>query len=374
MELKAGDKVRFLNEKGEGIVTRVLGNNMVNVAIEEGFEIPVLAADLIKIESGGMAGRFFDREVRVDFPLSAAPTQEPAVVPATAPQARAEEEDYDNSITSLYRQSGAGTTEGIYLIYAPHDQKWLMTGNLDIYLVNNSPYDAIFSFLLRDKGQDFAGVNYEVIPPWSKILIETITREDLDGWSDGIVQVLFHSQETLPVLSPLHAAFKVKPVRFYKESSYREFPLAGLSAVVLNLGDTAGQIIIPGTEALVSAVPDPAARQKITAAAPPAYIDSYRTTHGEAEVDLHISALRDNYSEMSNTEILKYQLDHFRRMLDNAITNNYRKVTFIHGIGNGTLKSAIVKTVEEYEDVEFRTASFAKYGNGAVDIIIHRSH
>jgi dsDNA-specific endonuclease/ATPase MutS2 len=60
-------------------------------------------------------------------------------------------------------------------------------------------------------------------------------------------------------------------------------------------------------------------------------------------------------------------------MLDSAISNNYYKVVFIHGIGNGTLKSAIISAISEYDNVEFRTAPFAKYGNGAVEIIIHRN-
>ncbi|MEA5112147.1 hypothetical protein SDC9_41563 [bioreactor metagenome] len=372
MELRTGDKVRFLNEKGEGIVTRILSNTMVNVAIEEGFEVPVLASDLIRIEPQGMAGRFFDRNVNVELPAGSVIAEERNEKPVKAENASGEDEP--DGISPLYRQSGAGVTEGIYLIYAPHDQKWLMTGNLDIYLVNNSRYEAIFSFMLKEEEGVFSGVNFEVIPPYSKMLIETITREDLDSWSEGIVQVIFHSAESMPVLSPLHAAFKIKSVRFYKETSYQEFRLAGLKSVVLNLGDISGQLLISGAEPLMTAVSDPAARQKISAIAPPAYIDRFRTAPREAEVDLHISSLRDDYAEMSNNEILRYQLDFFARMLDSAITNNYYKVTFIHGIGNGSLKSAIVSALADYENVEFRNAPFARFGNGAVDIIIHKGN
>lgn len=369
MDLKPGDKVRFLNEKGEGIVTRIVGNNMVHVAIEEGFEFPVLAAELVKIEPEGMAGRFFDRNVNVDVPVTRSSTPEPAKEAPARQDPPAAETD-DDRISALYRQSGAGIMEAVYLLYAPHDQNWLMTGNLDIFLVNNSRYDAIFSFLLKEEDA-FAGVDYEVIPPYSKILIETITREDLDHWSEGVIQVLFHSAEPLPVLTPLHAGFKIKPVRFYKETSYQDFALAGVKAIVLNLGDISGQLLISGAEAMKSSVPDPAARQKISAIAPPSYIDRHRIAPREAEVDLHISALRDDYSEMTNNEILRYQMDFFHRMLDSAISNEYYKVTFIHGIGNGSLKSAIITALGDYENTEYQTAPFAKYGNGAVEVLIH---
>ncbi len=40
MKFKEGDKVVFLNEKGGGIVTRVVDEEIVHVSIEDGFEIP----------------------------------------------------------------------------------------------------------------------------------------------------------------------------------------------------------------------------------------------------------------------------------------------------------------------------------------------
>jgi dsDNA-specific endonuclease/ATPase MutS2 len=60
-------------------------------------------------------------------------------------------------------------------------------------------------------------------------------------------------------------------------------------------------------------------------------------------------------------------------MLGSAIAYKFNKVIFIHGIGNGSLKQAILQRLQEYEDIEFRTASFAKYGNGAVELVIHRN-
>ena len=50
MILKAGDRVKFVNEKGEGRVSKIINSSRVLVAIEEGFEIPYLLSDLIKIE------------------------------------------------------------------------------------------------------------------------------------------------------------------------------------------------------------------------------------------------------------------------------------------------------------------------------------
>jgi len=371
MELKVGDKVRFLNEKGGGIVSKLLSTTMVSVAIEEGFEMPVLVKDLIKIDPENAAGRFFDRPTNVAVPtrgqdqVYVKPTKESAP-PVMEPEA-------DDPVSPLFRQSGAGIIDGVYLAWVPHDQQWLITGNLDILLINNTEHDAIFSFLLEETANSFSGVNYDVIPPYSKILIETITREDLDAWSNGVVQVLFHNQDMQELLSPLHAHFKLKPVRFYKETSYQEFKLTGSKAIIMNLGEIASLRIPTGDSADMKGA-DLAAKQKVEALTPTALIDNHRTGPREAEVDLHISALRSDYSTMPQTEILLYQVDYFTRVLDSAIAFNYARVVFIHGIGNGTLKSSIINKLKDYENLELRKASFAQYGNGAIEIIIHSNN
>ncbi|MBW6490508.1 MAG: DUF2027 domain-containing protein [Lentimicrobium sp.] len=370
MEFKIGDKVRFLNEKGDGVVTRILGNNMVNVAIEEGFELPVMASDLIKIEPKGMASRFFDRSSRAETPQEI--TERPNLLSpvADALPNQFENAEYDR-VTPLYRQTGSQNTEGIYIVYVPQDQKILLTGKVNIFLINNSKNQILYSLLLNDTNDTWSGVDYDVIPPYSKIILETIERDDLERWSEGIVQVLFHSDESTHVLAPLHSVFKVKPVRFYKETNYQFFGLTGQKALVVMLGDIAGQMIVKNEASLKGL--DPAVKQKISSIAPPAYIDNFKTGFREAEVDLHISALKEDYSTMNNSEILQYQVDYFTRMFDSALSNNYHKVVFIHGIGNGSLKSAILSAISDYENLEIRAASFAKYGNGAVEVIIHRN-
>ncbi|MCB0397788.1 MAG: Smr/MutS family protein [Flavobacteriales bacterium] len=44
-----GDRVTFLNETGEGVVTYIIGPGMVRVQVEEGLELPMSVGDLIKV-------------------------------------------------------------------------------------------------------------------------------------------------------------------------------------------------------------------------------------------------------------------------------------------------------------------------------------
>ena len=51
MKLRIGDKVRFLNETGEGVVSRIKDKLSVFVEMPDGFEIPYLAAQLVPIHT-----------------------------------------------------------------------------------------------------------------------------------------------------------------------------------------------------------------------------------------------------------------------------------------------------------------------------------
>src|SRR5207247_9173228 len=51
----------------------------------------------------------------------------------------------------------------------------------------------------------------------------------------------------------------------------------------------------------------------------------------EREVDLHLEEILERSSGMSNGEKLNYQLNSFKRKLDNAMAGNNRKIVIIHG-------------------------------------------
>jgi hypothetical protein len=89
------------------------------------------------------------------------------------------------------------------------------------------------------------------------------------------------------------------------------------------------------------------------------------------EIDLHINKLTDKVVGLTNTEILFFQLDVFRRELNSSIRNNEREIIFIHGIGNGTLKSELRRVAQqEFGWCSQEDASFKEYGFGATRIRI----
>jgi len=358
MNFKPGDRVRFLNTSGGGVITRNINSFMVGVAIEDGFEIPTLSSELVLIESTSNNDKLFLKK-----------DEQPTVRTAVP-----EPEISDDRMSKINVRGIHNTfPSGVYLAYVPHDQQWIMTGNLDIYLINNTNYEILYSFYLRDDQGRYSGIDYGSVEPGSRLIIESIVREDIAQWSSGIVQVLFHVDEGEKVLMPVSTSFRIKGSTFYKDTSYKDCALLDHQKAILYTVCELNRI--PSTvEHLLQekeggeAVPESAKPFKVEAV-----VDRYRIAPREAEVDLHISSLRDKYDNLSPREILTIQVGTFERMLESALANNYSRIVFIHGVGNGTLKQALIERIKDFGDIEFRNASFAKYGNGAIELILHQN-
>ena len=86
------------------------------------------------------------------------------------------------------------------------------------------------------------------------------------------------------------------------------------------------------------------------------------------EFDLHIEKLVKNYKGMNNYEILTLQSETAKRHLDFAIRNRIPKIVFIHGVGEGILKSELDFLLGRYEMITFRDANYQKYGLGATEV------
>ena len=85
------------------------------------------------------------------------------------------------------------------------------------------------------------------------------------------------------------------------------------------------------------------------------------------EVDLHLEALRpDSTEELSNTAILRLQLDAFEDALSRALATNMHEIVFIHGMGNGVLRKEIHRQLSRNKDIKFfEDARKEKFGFGA---------
>ncbi len=353
MKFKVGDKVNFLNESGGGVVTAIVDNRMVKVEVDGGFEMPVMESDLIldyrAKEAENITNQFYSKP------------------PAPQPEAQPESQEPER-VSEISPYFEVKEEKGLYLAYEPHDQQWLLTGDVDIFLINHTKYEVLYSLFL-EQDNELAGIDYGSIPPDSKIAIETIERDELENWNRGYVQMLFHTDSPQKILMPLHSRINVKAGRFYKEGSYTSSSLLRGKALIVNLSpENALETVSNSLLAEKQGFSGKNTKPETVVEKP--LIEKHKTAINEAVVDLHIGELVDNILGMSSHDMLNTQIDYFKRTLESAVVNEYEKVTFIHGVGNGILKNAIIKELESYEGVENRMAAISKFGVGALDVLI----
>ena len=164
---KVGDRVIFLNEKGGGVVTKIVSDHIVHVSDEDGFEIPYAVTDLLR---SGM--------------------QESAY--HTAGSGRNSEEDENPDLTPIYHVPNKTDQKpaGIYMALMPADQENILKSPLDIYIINHSEYQLLFNIFLNRSGT-WHGLEFGYIEPESKLFLKSIERTEIHDWANGLAQLLF---------------------------------------------------------------------------------------------------------------------------------------------------------------------------------------
>jgi hypothetical protein len=354
-KFKPGDRVIFLNEKGGGVVTKVIDDQIVHVAIAEGFEIPYSTGDLLREGvgdddlplTGRRAGRKgSDREGReVLFSIPNKVDQRP---------------------------------EGIYLAMVPTDQDKVLESRLELQLLNHSPYGVSFGILLNQSGK-YSGFAHGQMDADTSLVLAKVGRNEIGDWANGLVQLLFYQDGNTRPLSPASATIGFRPVKVYKEDS---FPYEGLlrkKAFVIELATISAQAQVlmkdDNLEADLRQLQEQTSegsRKPRPAEGKEGMMDKHKVDDQIAEVDLHIGELTDNLTGLSNADMLRVQMDYFRRCMEQAWKERLKKIIFIHGVGNGTLKMELLRSLRQTEGIEFYDAPYARYGMGATEVVFYR--
>ena len=71
--------------------------------------------------------------------------------------------------------------------------------------------------------------------------------------------------------------------------------------------------------------------------------------------------------------MLDIQMERFRSEMEAAIRNGTKRIVFIHGLGQGTLKSELRRELgTRYKKYDVQDASFREYGYGATMVILRK--
>ena len=340
MKFRPGDRVKFMDEAGGGIVTRLDQKGWVYVETEDGFEIPVAPEKLLRTE-GFAEETSSDIEERDSQPKPAnEPPQEHPEPPAP------EQENLDKKLPPL-----AGEPE-IFLSLIPAQS------GFDAYLVNDSGYQLFYTY----------GISEDMyLRISSRELLEENMKVELGRVVPGkgknlhVQALLFASRQFLP-RPALDKIINLDPEAMPLSETPAGNPYFDEDAILVSLLPEKVNTDIPVKKKILREKQD----------IPPKKLMLRPQISGNVpveEVDLHIEAIIDDYKDLTPGEILELQLARFETALEGARRSGQKKIVFIHGLGQGKLKFEIRKILDQ-KKIRYQDASFKEYGYGATMVLL----
>ena len=344
--MKIGDKVRCLSEVGGGIVTGFQGKDFVLVEDADGFDIPMPIRECVVIET--------DDYNMKRKPGSSTPKTEGPVKPVKP----------EMPVIQRQPEVRGGDTLNVFLAYVPEDAKAMMTTPFEAYLVNDSNYYLYYTYLSAE-GKAWKTRSHGLVEPNTKLLLEEFTKDVLNDMERVAVQlVAFKDGKTAAIKPAVSVEIRIDTVKFYKLHTFGDSDFYD----IVKDDMPAKQVYVSAEEIQVALL------QKKSVDKPksqPIVKSGHGSKNGIIEIDLHIDSLLDDTQGMGNSEILNYQLDKFREVMETYKNKREQKIVFIHGKGDGVLRKAIIDELKrKYSHCRYPDASFQEYGFGATMVTV----
>lgn len=350
--MKKGDKVRFLSEIGGGIVAGFQGKDIVLVEDEDGFQIPVRVNDVVVVEND-------DYHVN---PIAPEPKSH-------------EEKDYDPADRPITfraepEERKGGDALSVYLAFIPVDPREMTRTKFEAYLVNDSNYYVAYSYLASE-GANWSMRSVGEIEPNTKLFIEEFDKEGLGTLERVAVQLMAYKRGKSFMLKPtVDVQLRIDTVKFYKLHTFQEndfFEEPALLYTVIENDQPSRPLVIDAKK-----LRQEMARKASNDVGPQVVRPARKQVKDEpVVVDLHAGELLDTTAGLTAADILNYQLDVFRKKMEEYKNHHGAKLIFIHGKGEGVLRHAIIHELDyRYKGCRYQDASFREYGYGATQVTI----
>ena len=376
--VKIGDKVRFLSEVGGGVVTGFRGKDIVLVEDADGFDIPMPVRECVVIETD-------DYNVPTPAAKAAAKKKEeeqaarPVFVTSKTANASSNIQEVPagrlaKPEISVYRQPEmkGGDILNVFLAFVPEDIKAVSTTPFETYLVNDSNY-CLYYVYLSAEGKAWTVRSHGVVEPNTKLLLEEFEKSELNDRERVAVQLVAFKDNRSFVMKPsVSVELRIDTVKFYKLHTFQSTDFFETPALVYDIikNDLPARQVYVSAEELQEAL-----IQKKTiedhVSSKPQTIVKRGGKNGIIEIDLHIGELLDDTRGMSSREMLNYQLDKFREVLEQYKGKREQRIVFIHGKGDGVLRKALLDELKrKYPNFRHQDASFQEYGFGATMVTV----
>lgn len=351
MSIKVGDRVRFLNDVGGGVVTKLVDRFIVMVENETGFDVPINIKEIVVIDSN--IDLTDSNEIKttstVDVEIA-----EPII-------------DLKNIFyPETVQIEENGNNINVHLAFVPQGRPG--NSDMDIYLINDSNYNILYSAINRNELNETYSNTVGMIEANTKEQIETIALRSVSEIPEYTFHLSFYKQGNFKIVEPVQKVISINPVRFYKEKAYAENDFFHEDSILIPI---VAEIQTKSLKNISAKEIEKAMQEKEQPKESPKATSRKVSEQEILEVDLHIHELLDDFRGLSNGEILEIQMKHFNTKLTECLKSGPKKLVFIHGVGNGTLKTEVRRELDrKKKTLEFHDASFQEYGYGATMVKI----
>ena len=335
--MNIGDKVKFLNETGGGVITKFIDPETVLVRIEDGFEVPVKRKGLIP-DMGGM-------------PES---TPEPK---------RSQVSNKDTKAQNTFPEQK--NSEQVYLAFTREGNPYQMK----THLINDTNYHIYFIVGLRKMEQQLYQYSGSLEPNTKVVLgIYKIAKTD-DPTIISVQYMGFKNGYYVP-FEPVNRIIEIDTQRLADRQYDKENDFFDNAAAIFTIStsDISENLKFPETSYNLHV--RELKREKGKSVEKEIVAEKQKPSD-MMEVDLHIHEIVEDERGLTDGEILDIQLRRFEMSMETALRGNIKKIVFIHGVGQGKLKYEISKIIDKkYPDLKYQDASFKEYGYGATMILL----
>lgn len=382
--VKIGDRIRFLNASGGGIVRRI-EKKIAWVEGDDGFELPTPLSECVVINSDDTFAPAYKTpaEKREQEELAQREKQKSKAQHITAAGATAHlpQKDLQPQPSPIIDRPG-GDLINLHLAYLPVEYEHFGSVPYELYVVNESNYTLSLIYSARSKNGRYHLRYQGSVEPDTRTFIEEFSANEINEIEYGIFQFIpYKTHKGYEVLQPYSIEVRLDGVKLFKRHCFKENPFFDEDAIIHTLiekgksitGSNASKEIEPPAEKRKDRSGSLEFKKMQDTAVPQKSSISKPNKQSQVEVvDLHASALLEDCSGMTPHEILLFQIKTLEKEINKRIGNKGDRIIFIHGKGQGVLRDSIIRTIErKYKTLSYRDASFQEYGFGALEVSIH---
>lgn len=317
--MNVGDRVRLLRGNEEGTITRISSGGRIEIEIEDGFRIPALRNEVVVVNEA-------ERQYFGDGKIAA--PKETTLAKAAEPSAK-----------------------GLFLGYIPLNDK-----DHSIYFINNSDRDFLYS-IAEEHGENSLTLSAGLSAPGSHYKLDEKSILKFEEWPSLHLQFIPVNRRIEKTLPAFEKKVKLKASSFFRNKA--KIPVLNKDGFIYKIDHQEKPLDVRQLNKELNENEAEKAPQE-------------QFHRPEKEIDLHIEKLSKDHDLMSNSEMLKLQMEVFEKNLNYAIATGMDEITFIHGIGNGVLKKEIHKYLSQLVNIKyFQDTQKSRFGYGATLVRIN---